>query len=362
MINYLKKLDWILIISVFLLSVLGLVCIYSISSGTGSFLNFKKQIGFIVLGFFLMMLLGFFDWRGFRDNSYFLLILYLICCLLLFGLLIFVPEIRGIRSWYKIGPFSFDPIGLSTIVLVMLLAKFFSKRHVEMYKLRHIILSGFYAAIPFFLIAFQPDLGGALIMLAIWGGILVISGIKLKHFFVLIFLGIIVFTASWSLFLKDYQKNRIVGFLTPQTEVLGINWSQTQSKIAIGSGGIFGQGFGQGSQTQHGFLSEPYTDFIFSVLAEEFGLVGIFVLLLLFSTLLFRITKTALQAESNFPRLFASGLAIFIFVQFFIHVGMNLGILPVIGLPLPMVSYGGSNLIAIFIGLGILQSIKVSQK
>jgi len=362
MVPYLRKLDWILIGSAFLLAIIGLICIYSISLSGADFFNFKKQVGFLFLGFFLMIVLGFFDWRGFRDNPYLILVLYTICGALLLGLLVFVPEIRGVKSWYKIGPFSFDPIGITTIVLMILLAKFFSKRHVEMYKLRHIILSGFFTLVPFFLIASQPDLGSALILLAVWIGILIISSIKLKHFFILILLGVIIFIGSWSFLLKDYQKNRVVSFLTPQTETLGINWSQSQSRIAIGSGGIWGQGFGSGSQTQNGFLSEPYTDFIFSVFAEEFGLVGISVMLTLLLILLFRIIRIALRSESNFPRLFASALAIFIFFQSFVHIGMNLGLLPVIGLPLPLVSYGGSNLIAIFIGLGILQSIHITQK
>jgi len=360
MINYLKKIDWILVISALLLTSIGIISITSISLAKGDFLNLKKQIFFVIIGFFLMIVFGFFDWRGFRDNPYFVLVLYIVCNLLLIGLFIFTPEIRGVKSWYKIGPFSFDPMGITTIILIIILAKFFSKRHVEMYKLWHIVLSGFYVFIPFVLISSQPDLGSALILLVIWIGVLIVSAIKLKHFVILILIGVVIFTASWFLFLKDYQKKRIVSFLQPEQEVLGINWSQTQSKIAIGSGGLFGQGFAKGSQTQHGFLSEPYTDFIFAAFSEEFGLFGVVILFSLFSILLWRIMRAAFLAESNFPRLFAVGLAIFIFSEMVVHVGMNLGIFPVIGLPLPLVSYGGSNLIAIFLGLGILQSIKVN--
>lgn len=360
MINYLKRLDWHIIVISLLLCVIGLVSIYSISIGERDFLNFKKQIFFLILGFFLMLFLGFFDWRGLRDNPYLILVLYLICVLLLAGLFFFAPQIRGIKGWYRIGSFSFDPIGLTIIILITLLAKFFSKRHVEMYNIWHIILSGFYVLVPFILIAIQPDLGSALILGAIWVGILIISGIKLKHFALLTLCFLIIFGVSWMFLFKDYQKQRIAGFLSPQIEVLDINWSQAQSKIAIGSGGIFGQGFGNGSQTQNGFLPEPHTDFIFSAIAEEFGLVGIILLIFLFLFLLYRIIKIALLANSNFPRLFAVGLAIFIFSEGFAHIGMNLGLLPVIGLPLPFVSYGGSNLVAIFIGLGVLQSIKMN--
>ena len=358
MIKHFKKFDWILIISCLLLAGIGLVSIYSISLGKDDFLNFKKQLVFLTIGVILMIVLSFFDWRSVQQNSYFILVLYFFCLILLLGLFFFAPEIRGVKSWYKIGGLSFGPIGLTTVVLIILLAKFFSTRHIEMYKLPHIFLSGFYVLIPFLLIARQPDLGSALILIALWIGVLVVSGIKLRHFFILVFCGILITSLSWIFFLKEYQKERVVSFLAPQVETLGINWSQTQSRIAIGSGGIWGQGFGQGSQTQYGFLSEPYTDFIFSAIGEEFGLAGVIFILSLFVVLIGRIMKIAVSAKSNFPRLFASGFAIILFSQLFVHVGMNLGILPVIGLPLPLISYGGSNLIAVFIGLGILQSIR----
>ncbi|MBU2635359.1 rod shape-determining protein RodA [Patescibacteria group bacterium] len=353
MFNHLRKFDWILIIASILLVGFGLVSIYNISST-----YFIKQIIFLGIGIILMLVLSFFDWRGFRENPYFILVLYFVCLLFLLGLFFFVPEIRGVKSWYKIGPVSFDPIGLTTIVLTILLAKFFSMRHIEMYKLSHIILSGFYVLLPVILIFFQPDLGSVLILIALWLGVLIISGIKLRHFLILALCGLLILALSWSFLLRDYQKERIVSFLRPQVEPLGINWSQAQSKIAIGSGGIFGQGLGQGPQTQYGFLSEPHTDFIFANIAEEFGLIGVSILIFLFIVLIWRIMKIAISAKSNFPRLFASGIAIILFSQIFIHIGMNLGILPVIGISLPLVSYGGSNLIAIFIGLGILQSIR----
>jgi len=358
MIQHLKKFDWILITCCLLLIVIGLVSIYSISLGKNDFLNFKKQLIFLAVGLVLMVVLSFIDWRSFQQNPYLILIFYFLCLILLIGLFFFAPEIRGIKGWYKVAIFSFDPIGLTTIVLIILLAKYFSMRHIEMYKLPHIFLSGFYVLIPFLLIARQPNLGSALILVGLWIGVLVISGIKLRHFFILVFCGILIASLGWVFFLKEYQKDRVISFLAPQVETLGRNWSQTQSKIAIGSGGVWGQGFGKGSQTQYGFLSEPYTDFIFSAIGEEFGLMGVIFVLSLFVILTGRIMKIALSARSNFPRLFASGFAIVLFFQVFIHIAMNIGILPVIGLSLPLVSYGGSNLIASFIGLGILQSIR----
>lgn len=305
-----------------------------------------------------MILMSFFDWRIFRENSYVILIFYFVCLLALAGLFFFAPVVRGVKSWYKFGGFSFDPIELTKIVLIILLAKYFSMRHIEMYKIRHILLSGFYFALPAFLIFLQPNMGSVLILIFLWAGILLISGIKIRHFLILCLLGLLLFTFSWNFLFKDYQKERILSFVSPQSQPLEKGWNQQQAKIAIGSGRLWGQGIGKGAQTQNKFLPEPQTDFIFASIAEETGLMGAGVLFLLFVILFWRIFKIALAASSNFPRLFAAGLIINIISQLFVNVGMNLGILPIIGIPLPLVSYGGSSLIAIFLGFGILQSIK----
>ncbi|KPJ71787.1 hypothetical protein AMJ50_00405 [Parcubacteria bacterium DG_74_3] len=357
LILHFQNLDWILIVSVLLLVSIGLLSIYSSSLSGGDFFNFKKQILFFVVGLFLMLFFSFFDWRVLREDPYLILFLYFLCCLSLAGLFWFAPEIRGIRSWYKIGSLSVDPIEFTKITLIILLAKFFSMRHVEMYQIQHVLFSGFYILIPVFLIFLQPDMGSVLILLALWVGILIISGIRLRHFLILVFLFLLIFILGWSTLLKDYQKERILSFILPQIEPLGAGWSQAQAQIAIGSGGLWGQGFGQGSQTQLGFLPESQTDFIFAAIAEELGLMGITLLLFLFSILLWRIIKIALKAQTNFPRLFATGFSLVLISQIFIHIGMNLGMLPIVGIPLPLISYGGSSLLATLIGLGILQSM-----
>ena len=358
LVYHLKRLDWTLIISALLLVCFGLLSLYSSSLGRGDFLNFKKQLMFFVVAIFLMFLFSFSDWRIFREDSNLILIFYMISCLALLGLFWFAPEIRGIKSWYKIGPISIDPIEFSKLILMILLAKYFSMRHIEMYRIFHIIISGIYILIPVALIFFQPDMGSALILIALWLGVLIVSGIELRHFLLLSLCFLLIFVLSWNTLLKDYQKQRIITFLLPQSEPLGAGWSQIQAKIAIGSGGIWGKGFCQGSQTQYGFLSEPQTDFIFAAIAEEFGLIGVLTLLILFAILIWRIIKIAMESQSNFPRLFASGFSIILISEFFIHIGMNIGILPIIGISLPFVSYGGSSLISSFIALGILQSIK----
>ena len=355
--NHFKRLDWVLIIVVVLLVGFGLVSLYSSSIGKGDFLNFKKQVIFFGIGFFLMIFFSFFDWRSLREDPYLILILYSISLASLVGLFFFAPEIRGVKSWYKIGPVSIDPIEFIKIILIILLAKYFSTRHIEMYQIKHILLSGFFVFLPAVLIFLQPDLGSVLILIALWIGILIISGISLRHFLILVLCFLLIFILSWNFVLKDYQKQRIIS-LFYSIDPLGVSWSQNQSKIAIGSGGILGQGIGRGSQTQYGFLPEPQTDFIFASLAEELGLIGISALFLFLSILIWRIIKIAINSQTNFSRFYASGIAVLLISQIFIHIGMNVGILPIIGIPLPLISYGGSSLIATFIGLGILQSIK----
>jgi len=360
--NHIKKMDWVLIIVSFILVAFGLVAIYSASLRGGDFSNLYKQLGFFGLSFILMFLISLIDNRTIRENPAIILTLYFFCVLSLIGVFFFAPEIRGIKSWYDIGGFSFNPIEPTKIVLILVLAKYFSKRHVELYRIRHIVLSGIYALIPAVLIFMQPEFGSVMIIGAIWVGILLVSGIRIRDFLLLCLVFALVFSLSWTFILKDYQKNRIFNFVAPTaSDPLGEGWSQNQALISIGSGGLLGKGIGQGSQTQYGFLPEPQTDFIFSVIGEETGLAGTTTLLVLFGILFWRILKIALNANSNFSRLFATGLAFSIFLQMVINIGMNLGLLPVIGIPLPLVSYGGSNIIFTFIALGILQNMKVTE-
>lgn len=356
--NHLKKFDWMLVLPAVLLVCFGLAGIWSSCVAKVDFLNFDKQIIFFIFGFLVMLGISFFDYRILRNSSFLIVILYVCCLLLLLGLYFFAPLTRGTRGWYKVGLLSLDPIEPTKIVLIILLAKYFSMRHVEMYKFRHIIFSGSYVFFPALMIFLKPDLGGTMVLVLIWLGILLVSGIKLNHFLILVAAFLIVASLCWFFVLKDYQRSRITAFIFPY-DYLGASWSQNQTKISIGSGLILGQGLGQGSQVQFGFLPEPHTDFIFSVLAQEWGMVGVLVLFFVYGFLVWRVLKIAIQSETNFPRLFAIGFAVVLISQFFINIGMNLSLLPVVGIYLPFISYGGSGLIGNFIALGILQSIKV---
>src|SRR3989338_10115984 len=186
---HLRRLDWILIISALLLVGFGLLSIYSSSLGRDDFKNFQKQLIFFGIGILIMFLFSFFDWRYLREDPYFILILYFVSLLSLAGLFFFAPEIRGVKSWYKVGPLNFDPIEFNKIILLILLAKYFSQKHVEMYRIGHIIFSGLYIFFPTLLIFFQPNFGSALILILLWIVILIISGIKIRHFLILILLG-----------------------------------------------------------------------------------------------------------------------------------------------------------------------------
>jgi rod shape determining protein RodA len=353
---HLKRMDWVLAVSAVLLVLIGLLFIFNSSNGL---LNFKKQIIFFIIGLFLMLLFSFVDYRIFRENSYLILLIYLLSILALSGLFLFAPEIRGTKAWYKIFSISIDPIEFTKIALIILLAKYFSMRHVEMYSFKHIIFSGIYILIPSLLAFFQPNLGSVLILLSIWIIVLFISGIKIKQFSSLMMLFILILSLGWSFFLHDYQKDRISSFLFPDSNLLSMGWSQNQSKIAIGSGEILGKGIGNGSQSHYGFLPEAHTDFIFASIAEETGFVGVSILFLIYIVLINRLLNICSKSSSNFPRLLVVGFAALLVVQIFINVGMNLGILPVIGISLPFVSYGGSGLIALFLGLGIIESVVV---
>ncbi|MEF8847023.1 MAG: rod shape-determining protein RodA [Candidatus Paceibacterota bacterium] len=352
--------DWVLNISALILIGIGLLSIYSSSLGKGSFFNFYKQLMFLGVGLLLMFVVSFGDWKIFTQDPYLILFLYLANLIALAGLFLFAPVIKGVKSWYRLGPVSVDPIAPLKLILIVLLAKFFSMRHVEMYRVKHILLSGFYVFLPALLIFFQPDLGSVLVIGLLWGLILILSGIKLRHFLALVLIALLVLAVGWNFLLQDYQKQRVMSFVAPKLEPLGAGWNRRQTKIAIGAGGWLGQGIGQGSQTQYGFLPEPQTDFIFAATAEELGLLGISFMLVVFGVFLGRILKVGMKAEANFARLFCAGFASLLFVEIFINVGMNLGLLPVIGIPLPLVSYGGSSLIMALVGVGIVQSIKVN--
>ncbi len=341
-----------------LLSLISLVSIYFLSRND-SLIYFKKQLFFVIAGFILAIVAGYFDYRIFKNYSSFLFAFYIVSVLLLIAVLFLGYKTRGTTGWFSIGGFNFAPVEAAKLAIILLLAKYFSLRHIELFRIRHLIASFIYVAVPLFFVIMQPDLGSASVLAAIWLGIIIISGIKFRHLLAIMLIGFILFGIMWIAFLKDYQKERILTFLNPEKDPLGNSYNLRQSMIAIGAGGLWGKGIGKGTQAQLDFLPEGHTDFIFAVIAEETGLTGVVILFLLFAILIYRILKIGMQAENNFARLFSVGFSLMLVYQIIINIGMNMGIVPIIGLPLPFVSYGGSSTIMNFIGLGILQSIRI---
>ncbi|MFY9493306.1 MAG: FtsW/RodA/SpoVE family cell cycle protein [Minisyncoccia bacterium] len=355
LVNHLKRLDWVLLGAIGLVFIMGLATFYASPLDHSLFF---RQLMFGLAGGLFILGLSFFDWRILRANSWILVAGYLAGLAALFMLVAVGREVRGVTSWFKLGVFNFEPVEAVKIILVAVLAKYFSARHIELYRLKNIVVSGLYAALPAALVLIQPDLGSAIILLAVWFGLVLIAGIKVRQFLWLAVLASIAAGLAWNYGLADYQKNRITSFLYPGRDPLGGAYQNRQALIAIGSGGIWGSGLGQGTQTRLGFLPEYQTDFIFAAIAEEWGMLGISVLLAGWFFIFRQLYKSILDSPDNFSRLFAAGLAIIIAAHFLINVGANLGFLPITGLPLVFVSYGGSNFISLSIGLGILQAIR----
>ena len=277
---------------------------------------------------------------------------------MLASLLLFGSFVNGARSWIYFGAFSFQPTDPVKIVLILILAKYFSRRHVEIANVRHILVSGFYTFAIFALVFLQPDFGSSLIIFSIWLGMVLVSGISKKHLAVVFFVGLSAFALLWTSVFHEYQKKRILSFIHPLTDIQGAGYNAYQSTIAVGSGELLGKGLGFGTQSKLQFLPEHETDFIFAAFAEEWGFVGVLFVLILFGIVFWRIFSIALHGTTNFEVLFGIGVAILFMSHLLIHIGMNMGLLPVTGTPLPFLSYGGSHLMTEFVCLGILMGMR----
>jgi rod shape determining protein RodA len=357
--KHLSRLDWPLFIAALALSGAGLAVLYSLSVVSGDFLQFEKQLLFVVVGALAVLLLSAFDFRIFKNRSGAVLLVYGISVVLLAALFIFGVKVRGTAAWLQVGSFGFQSVEVTKLAIVILLAKYFSARHKESYRFLHIIISGMYVALPAVFVLLQPDFGSALTLALLWFGIVAFSGIKIKHLIILFLIAVIVSASAWFFFFKPYQKERILSFFDPTSDPSGASYNIIQSLAAVATGSWFGKGYLQGTQGSLGFLPEAKTDFIFSAFVEEFGFAGAAVLFIVFLFFLWRILRVGQQASNNFARIFCSGFFILILVHIVINISMNLNMLPVVGIPLPLVSYGGSHLITIFLGVAIVQSIRV---
>lgn len=333
----------------------GLTILYSLDlSHDNNFLFLKKQSIFAAIGIVLFFVFSFVDHRFFKRYSYWI---YLLVLITLAAVLFFGQTIRGTKGWFVFGGIQFQPVELVKISLIIVLARFFSLRAYEIKRFKFIVLSGILLLPSFILVMFQPDLGSAIILFIIWFGMLLVSGIKKKHFLFIAFILLIIFILAWSFGFKEYQKARIMIFLNPSLDALGVGYNVIQSKIAIGSGGLFGRGILSGTQSQLHFLPEAHTDFIFSSIAEAFGFLGVGFVLFFYGLFFYKVIRTTKKIQDDFAVFLVLGILIYLISQIFLNISMNLAIAPVMGLPLPLISYGGSSLVITLIMLGIVSGV-----
>lgn len=358
---YLKNLDWILFASVLLLVSFGLAEIYSIALGQGStdLLDFKKQILFVVLGFLLFFLVAFFDYLNWRDLVRYLYVLGIFALLVV---LVLGKTINGTRGWFSLAGFSLQPVEFIKIILILFLARYFSDISLKVRPLKHLFISGLGALILFILVAAQPDFGSAMLLFAIWLMMIALAGFKKKYFLIIFLVISFLSVAGWSFYLKPYQKERILTFINPSFNPLEQGYNVSQAIIAVGGGGLMGRGIGFGSQSQLKFLPESHTDFIFAVISEELGFFGVFLVLSFFSLFFYRCFLALKRINNDFGIFLILGAVGLIFIEMFINIGMNMGILPVVGIALPFLSYGGSSMMANLALAGIIESIIIRSK
>lgn len=338
-----------------LLLMIGLAALYSVSFSGNEFNSgyFVKQIAAIFIGIGAMALLTAYDYRAF---GFFSTKLYLISIIILFGVIYFGIQVRGTTGWFGISGFNFQPVELTKLVVIIFLANFLSKKKNELSTWVRILASAILIFIPVWLILKQPDFGSAVIIIGIWLGMFLASGISKKNLIIFISILLVTIFSSWFL-LRDYQKDRIKNFINPYNDPRGSGYNVIQSIVAVGSGGVWGKGLGHGSQSQLNFLPEKHTDFIFAAIGEELGFWGSALVLGLFGILLYRMKNIARLARDNVGYLMSVGIIIMFTLQIFINIGMNIGLAPIAGVPLPLLSYGGSSIIIMLSALGLLQSI-----
>jgi rod shape determining protein RodA len=354
MIYRFRTMDWRMITALAVIAAASLVTLASVEPDF-----FVRQILWYGLAVAIIFGATFIDWRWLGSQGWFRYALYGAGLLLLIATHLQGTVIRGTKSWLVIGGFQFEPSEFMKLGLIVLLAHFFARRHLEAWHGGNVLFLLLAVGIPVALTMLHPDLGSALIILLVALGIFLSSGIHMKRFLVGLVLACIAAVLLWSFALAPYQKARITGFLFPERDPLGVSYNVIQSKIAIGSAGLFGKGFEGGTQARLQFLPAAHNDFLFAAFVEEWGMVGALVLIFAFLVVIVRVLSVGAHARENFSRFVAIGTATLFLAQFFVNVGSNVGLLPVTGLTLPFFSYGGSSLLTTALLVGIIQHIHV---
>lgn len=336
--------DWTLIVLVLAVNTVGLITLRSASPR-----EFPQQVFFSVAAISAAVLLQLLSRRQIVSWAF---LLYGLAIVLLGLVLVVGREVNGAKAWFVLGPVRFQPSELAKLALILTLARWLAVRPLQ--GLLDYILPGMLLLPLMGLIVIQPDLGGTLVLIAIWMGVLFVRGLPWKHILVGVVLAVpLSYFVVWP-HLKPYQQERILAAFDPSRDPLGSGFQVTQSKIAIGSGGLFGKGYGEGTQTQLGFVPERQTDFIYAVLSEEWGFVGAVGLLALYALLFWRLAAMALECSRLEDRLIIAGVLAMLSFQVMVNIGVTLGLAPVTGLTLPLVSYGGSSLLTTYIALGLV--------
>lgn len=345
--------DWQLITPAVVIALLGILTMSTF--GVGESLA-PRQLVWLALAIGLYFAISSLDVRFIRGLVP-VLLLYGASVALLIALLLFVEPVMGARAWFSLGGVSFQPADFAKLALVALLAKYLSRRHIEIHNIRHIVVSGVYAGILTVLVLLQPDLGTAIIFGVLWLSMMLISGISKKHLALLSGLFVVLATLLWFGGLEGYQRERILTFINPASDIQGAGYNAYQARIAVGSGELFGKGIGYGTQSKLRFLPEYQTDFIFAAFAEEWGFVGIVLLLVLYALVFWRLAEIARLSATNFDAFFTLGVLIVLAAHMTIHASINVGLLPVTGTTIPFMSSGGSHLVMEFIALGVITSL-----
>ncbi|PIR06050.1 MAG: rod shape-determining protein RodA [Candidatus Komeilibacteria bacterium CG11_big_fil_rev_8_21_14_0_20_36_20] len=351
-----RKIDWLLFFAVAILLIFSASILYSLNLNIGDsdFLIFKKQILFALSGLILFFLVANVNYSFWSTYSK---LIFMFFSLILLVVLIFGTTIKGTTGWLTVGSIGIQPVEFAKIALIIWLARYFSEHSTEFKLFRHIFISGIFTLVFVLLVSLQPDIGSALVLLGTWVVVLLFTGIRRKHFIWLTAVFVIAIVLSWFLVLQPYQKDRILTFFNPSASPQTEGYNVIQSMVAVGSGQIFGRGLALGPQSSLRFLPEPGTDFIFAVIAEDLGLLGVTVLLGLFAFVLYRLFLIMRRSQDDFGAYLVLGVASMLLVQIFVNIGMNMGVAPVTGIPLPLVSAGGSSLWSILIALGIAESV-----
>ena len=351
--------DWFLFAAALAVSLLGLLTMHPFTTEGEAF--FDRQIIWIALSVGVFFLASLPEYTFLRRTQVVAALYGLIIVLLSF---IFVvgTVVKGAQQRFDLGFFALQPSDPAKLILIIVLAKYFARRHVEIANFRHIFISGAYAAVICTLVFLQPDFGGAIIIASIWFGMVLVAGISWKHLAFLLITGLILAGSLWMFVLQPYQKTRILTFIHPLADIHGAGYNAYQSTVAVGSGELLGKGIGFGTQSKLRFLPEYQTDFIFAAYAEEWGFLGVLIALGLYAVIVTRTLAVSAHGSDNFAVLFGVGVCIMFLAHIIVHVGMNLGLLPVTGTTIPFMSYGGSHLITEFLALGILMGLRRSSR